>query len=133
MDVVREGGGAHDAIGTVRVAPQRDWAAGAGRDGIHDGSDVLELPLDRVVRGVTARATTSAIDGERGHGVAQLAHQHAVAGVVTQRTVYQYERRPTAVDPHCDGRPIDRMHVETGRSVSGSPLAVHGFSATSWM
>ena len=46
VHVVGAGGGAHGAVGAVRVAPQGDGSASAGGDGVDDGGDVFEVAFD---------------------------------------------------------------------------------------
>ena len=126
VDVARQGGAAHGAAGPVGVAPERDRPAGAGRDGLDHGGDILELPLDGVASGVAAGAEPSAVHREGGHAGAQRLDQRVECGVVAQRTVHQDERRPIAVDPYGERCPVGRSNVESScLSLCGSP-ADHG-------
>jgi hypothetical protein len=87
------------------MTPQCDCAAGAIRDGVDCGRDILELALDRVPRRVTALAKAAAIHGEGRHSVSQLVHQGAGGRVVLQRAVDHDERRPIALDPDSERGP----------------------------
>jgi len=125
-DVVGERGRAHAAVGTVGVPPHRHRLAGAGRDGIDDRSDVLELALDGVDGGVAAGAPAAAVHGEGSQAVAELGNEGDVGGVVVQRAVHEQQRRTFAVDPHGDRSPVggpdvEAVSLDAGR-VSRAPL-----------
>ncbi len=106
-----------------------DGDADVVRDGVHHGGDILELALDLVAVGITARATTAPV--HRAHRCVRLeqVEHRRPAGVVGRRAVHEDERlialpalpvRDARAIPRRDRLPDHPAAAHTGDHVSSA-------------
>jgi hypothetical protein len=107
------------------VAPQRHRTAGAGRDRVDDGGDVVEVPLDRIDVTVAARPETSTVHGERREVVSEHHDERVEGGVIGDGAVNHDKSGTASVDPHNEGCSVAGADVEPARFSSGESGVAH--------
>ena len=78
---------------------------------VDDRRHVLELALDRVLRGVPALASAAPVDGVEREAIDERRKDVAEAPVRAGRAVEEDERRPFAAAMNADPRAVARRHV----------------------
>ena len=125
VHVACAGGGAHGAVGAIGMAPQRHGTAGAGRDRVNDGGDVLEVPLDRIDVAVTARPEPSTVHAERREVVSEHLDERVEGGVIGDGAVDHDQSGTASLHPHGEGCPVAGADMEPVRVSFGDGGVAH--------